>query len=190
MKRIFAILIRTSGKLYLKLTNILRITYLRLKYPGADIDFKSKIAKNCHIICVDGGTLKLRNTSLAPGTHLFADKGSRLEVYDSVIGQNCVIVAKDCIVINPGCAIAEMVVIRDQNHMVDTGSKTDVFSQYDTGKIEIHENVWIAAKATILKNVTIGKYAVIAASAVVTKDVPGYQIWAGIPAKFLKYVNQ
>jgi acetyltransferase-like isoleucine patch superfamily enzyme len=41
--------------------------------------------------------------------------------------------------------------------------------------------------ATIMKGVTIGKYAIVGAGAVVTKDVPAYAIVAGIPAKIIKY---
>lgn len=54
------------------------------------------------------------------------------------------------------------------------------------GPIIIGNNVWIGDKATILPNVTIGDGAVIAANAVVTKDVPAYSVVAGIPAKVIK----
>ena len=46
---------------------------------------------------------------------------------------------------------------------------------------------WIGANATILKGVTIGKGSVIAAGAIVTKDVPEYAIVGGNPAKVIKY---
>lgn len=46
---------------------------------------------------------------------------------------------------------------------------------------------WVGANATILQGVTIGRGAVIAAGAVVTKDVPDYAIVGGVPAKLIKY---
>lgn len=46
---------------------------------------------------------------------------------------------------------------------------------------------WIGANTTILRGVTIGEGAVVAAGAVVTKDVPDYAIVGGVPAKVLKY---
>ena len=46
---------------------------------------------------------------------------------------------------------------------------------------------WIGANATILKGVTIGEGAVVAAGALVTNDVPPYAIVGGVPAKILKY---
>lgn len=54
------------------------------------------------------------------------------------------------------------------------------------GPVKIGNNVWIGDKATILPNVTIGDGAVIAANAVVTKDVPAYSVVAGNPAKIIK----
>lgn len=54
------------------------------------------------------------------------------------------------------------------------------------GPVRIGRNVWIGDKATILPNVTIGEGSVIAANAVVTKDVPPYCVVAGNPAKVIK----
>lgn len=50
----------------------------------------------------------------------------------------------------------------------------------------IEEDVWIGANVTILKGVTIGKSSIIAAGALVIKDVPPYSIVGGVPAKFIK----
>lgn len=61
----------------------------------------------------------------------------------------------------------------------------DSFSEYST--VRINNDVWIGANALILDGVTIGNGAVVAAGAVVTKDVPDYAIVGGIPAKVIKY---
>ena len=52
--------------------------------------------------------------------------------------------------------------------------------------IIIEDDVWIAANATILDGVKIGKGAIIAAGAVVCKDIPAYTIAGGVPAKVIK----
>lgn len=58
-----------------------------------------------------------------------------------------------------------------------------------TGKsIHIKRNAWIGANATILPGVTIGENAIVAAGAVVSKDVPDNTIVGGVPAKFIKTI--
>lgn len=55
------------------------------------------------------------------------------------------------------------------------------------GDIIIGDDVWIGERATVLSGVKIGQGAVIAAGAVVTKDIPPYAIAAGVPAKVVKF---
>lgn len=62
-------------------------------------------------------------------------------------------------------------------------SKRKLFSK---GHVIIEDNVWIGEKVSILPGVRIGKSAIIAANAVVTKDVEPYSIVAGIPARKIK----
>ncbi len=54
-------------------------------------------------------------------------------------------------------------------------------------KVEIGNDVWIGTRATIPDGVRVGDGAIIAAGAVVTKDVPPYAIVGGVPAKVIKY---
>jgi acetyltransferase-like isoleucine patch superfamily enzyme len=56
------------------------------------------------------------------------------------------------------------------------------------GKIHIKKNAWIGASATILQGVTIGENAIVAAGAVVSKDVPANTVVGGIPAKHIKNI--
>ncbi len=57
------------------------------------------------------------------------------------------------------------------------------------GRIKIGNNVFIGMKAMFLPNVTVGDNSIIAAGALVTKDVPPGEIWGGVPAKFIKKVE-
>ena len=55
-----------------------------------------------------------------------------------------------------------------------------------TNPVTIGDDIWIGANAVILPGVTIGNHSVVAAGAVVTKDVPPYTLVAGVPAKIIK----
>ena len=164
----------------------LRIVKLKLLYPGITIDFKTRIESNCSIVCIKDGRLTISNSKISFGTNIIADAGGILSIDHSFIGRNCVITAKEKVIINKNCLVAEMVVIRDQDHIIAVSDGKHRRAEFITAPVEIGENVWIGAKATILKGVQIGEFSVIAASAVVTKGVPPFQVWAGIPAKFMK----
>lgn len=57
----------------------------------------------------------------------------------------------------------------------------------DKGPIVIGDDVWLGANATVLGGVSIGQGAVVAAGAVVTKDLPPYAICGGVPARVLRF---
>lgn len=60
---------------------------------------------------------------------------------------------------------------------------------YTYGKVLIKKNAWLSMNVTICPGVTIGEYAVVAAGAVVTKDVPAYAVVGGVPAKVIRYLD-
>ena len=72
-----------------------------------------------------------------------------------------------------------------ENHPVEPSQRTSL----DLKSILIKRNAWIGAAATILPGVTIGENAVVAAGAVVSKDVPANTIVGGVPAKIIKTIN-
>jgi virginiamycin A acetyltransferase len=95
------------------------------------------------------------------------------------------------------CSIARNVTIQEHNHNYSRVSSYFFQKHFFTGKEEddivsngpiiIGNDVWIGANATILSGVTIGDGAVIAANALVTKDVSPYAIVGGVPASLLRY---
>ena len=112
------------------------------------------------------------------------------------IGSNCYfgafnhITAINSIEIGNNLLTGKFVTITDNSHG-DTSFKTLQKAPtsrllYSKGPVKIGNNVWIGDKATILPNVTIGDGVVIAANAVVTKDVPAYCVVAGNPAHIVK----
>lgn len=76
------------------------------------------------------------------------------------------------------------VTIITQDHKASPDGK---FDGYDRAKVVIGDDAWIGARAVILKGVKVGKSAIVAAGAVVSKDVPDYAIVGGVPAKVIKF---
>jgi acetyltransferase-like isoleucine patch superfamily enzyme len=114
------------------------------------------------------------------GTSLYINEGATLELGSGYCNINSSISCFDHISIGDGVFISEQVLIRDSDdHKISDESPV-------TLPIRIGNNVWIGVKATILKGVTIGDGAVIAAGSVVNKDVPAYSLVGGVPAKVLR----
>jgi maltose O-acetyltransferase len=92
------------------------------------------------------------------------------------------------ITIGADVIMAPEVVILTQNHRIDDTTKT-IREQDDKAPepVVIENNVWIGMRAMILPGVHVGTGAVIAAGAVVTKDVPPLAVVGGCPARVLKY---
>ncbi|MCH5243785.1 MAG: sugar O-acetyltransferase [Lentimicrobiaceae bacterium] len=86
------------------------------------------------------------------------------------------------ITIGDDVLIGQNVVIATLNHAMDPDSRGDM----DPKPVHIGNKVWIGANATILPGVSIGEGAIVAAGAVVTKDVAPRTVVAGIPAKIIK----
>lgn len=100
-----------------------------------------------------------------------------------------------CTVIGPVCIgnhvnLAQGIIVTALNHnFADSNRKIDE-QGISTKPVVIGDDVWIGANAVILPGVTIGRHVVVAAGAVVTKDVPDYSLVAGVPAKEIKKLRE
>ncbi|KGN79195.1 hypothetical protein HW49_07060 [Porphyromonadaceae bacterium COT-184 OH4590] len=115
------------------------------------------------------------------GAKIYINRGAQLSLGGGYINHNVNISCFKKIEIGKGVVIGENVTIRDSDNHNIVGS-TKAFTQ----PIKIGNHVWIGLNVTILKDVTIGDGAIIAAGSVVTKDVPPHSIVAGVPAKVIK----
>jgi galactoside O-acetyltransferase len=90
------------------------------------------------------------------------------------------------IVIADNVLIGPNVLLRASDHAA-TRIEVPIWQQgHVSGYIKIEDGVWIGGNATILKNVTIGRGAIVAAGAVVNRDIPPYVVAGGVPARVLK----
>jgi acetyltransferase-like isoleucine patch superfamily enzyme len=82
--------------------------------------------------------------------------------------------------------LAQNIVVSGLNHSYEDISLPPRLQKVSTKPIRIEDNVWIGANAVITAGVTIGKHSVVGAGSVVTKDVPGYCVAVGNPARIIK----
>lgn len=99
----------------------------------------------------------------------------------TAIMNGCEIIARNSITIGADCQIGPHTLIYDSDfHGIDPKHRDQ---PGETSPVVIGDNVWIGSRALILKGISVGRDAVIAAGSVVTKDVPAGTIVAGNPAK-------
>jgi acetyltransferase-like isoleucine patch superfamily enzyme len=106
------------------------------------------------------------------------------------IGDDCHITAINKIEIGDNVLIGKKITITDNSHGKTEYEQLSIpplkRSLFSKGPVVIEENVWIGDKATILPGVKIGRNAIIAANAVVTRDIPENCVAGGNPAKVIK----
>lgn len=84
--------------------------------------------------------------------------------------------------------LAQGITVTALNHNFDDTNKRIDEQGVSTTPVTIEDDVWIGANAVILPGVTIGNHCVVAAGAVVTKNVPPHSLVAGVPAKIIKQI--
>ncbi len=118
-------------------------------------------------------------------TPFICDFGNRVFFGKNVfINHSAILSASGGIEFEDGVMAAPGLRIATINH-----DMTDRHITYTYGKVSVKKNAWLGMNVTICPGVTIGRYAVVAAGAVVTKDVPDYAVVGGVPAKVIKYLE-
>lgn len=189
MNRISPQLIDFLNRAPTSLASRLRIAWMR--FCGAEIGPNCRFEKigfrQCdeisigHHVALTRGTMlypHLRTPETPPGrkiiihnhvfinAYCFIDAGLRIEIEDGVM-------------IGPGCYMT------DGDHGNDPGRLRQLQPMH-LAPVVIRQGAWLGAHVCVLKGVTIGENAVLAAGAVVVKDVPAGAIVGGIPAKPLR----
>lgn len=104
---------------------------------------------------------------------------TRIGLYNTIIGP---------VTIGSHVNLAQGITITALNHNFDDSEKRIDQQGVTTKEVVLEDDIWVGANAVILPGVTIGKHAVVAAGAIVTKDVPPHSLVAGVPAKVIRQI--
>jgi len=116
----------------------------------------------------------------------YTDFGKNITVGEGVfINACCHFQDHGGVTLGDGCQIGHNVVFATLNHALAPERRKTTYP----APIVLGRNVWIGSNATILQGVTIGDNAVVAAGAVVTKDVATNTVVGGVPARFIKRIE-
>ena len=141
-------------------------TGFRLEYPkNVRLNSNSYFGLNCKIYACETSIVEIGKNASFNSNVMINGRG----VGKILIGNN--------VLIGPN------VVIRSNNHNYEDPNIPIINQGMTNGEIIIKDNVWISSNCVILPNCTIGEGSIVAAGAVVTKDIEPYSIVGGIPAK-------
>jgi acetyltransferase-like isoleucine patch superfamily enzyme len=130
-----------------------------------------------------GQNIDPSTTVLAPFSINF---GKHTTIGNNVfINHGCSFLDLGGITIEDDVLIGPQVKLVTENHPVDPSNRKSL----DLKSIHIGKNVWLGAGAIILPGVTVGENSIVAAGAVVTKDVPSNTVVGGVPARVIKNIN-
>lgn len=117
---------------------------------------------------------------------VYTDFGKNIKIgKDVFVNSGCCFQDQGGVTLGDGCLVGHNVVFATLDHDKRPGRRGDMTA----APIVVGKDVWIGAHATILKGVTIGDGAIVAAGAVVTRDVPPNTIAAGVPARVVKTIG-
>ena len=116
----------------------------------------------------------------------YSDFGENIVIGKNVfVNHACTFMDRGGITLEDNVLIGPKVNLITTNHPINPAERRATVSQ----PIVVRKGAWIGVGATVLPGVTIGENSIVAAGAVVSKDVPDNSIVGGIPAKFIKSVN-
>jgi acetyltransferase-like isoleucine patch superfamily enzyme len=165
----------------------LRLRLANLRTPRARFGSGCDVRRGLELALEGSGTVEVGESCVLDKGLVLSSSGTLRVGARTVFGHHCTIAARDSVTIGEDCLIAELVSIRDHDHAFDRLDVPVRDQGVASAPVRIGRDVWIGSKATILKGVTIGDHAIVAAGAIVTKDVPSGAIVAGVPATVQRY---
>jgi len=161
---------------------------------------RSLVSSGANLIFEDGISIHpCFNFNLAKGSFIHICRSVLLSAYGEIkvegtlrigegtfIGRGVMICCRKSVEIGNDCLIAEYVSIRDHDHNFSDTTVPINLQGFSDASVHIGNNVWIGAKTTILKGISIGDNSIIGSNAVVTRDIPCNVVAVGVPARIIR----
>lgn len=145
-----------------------------------------QIGSNCMIRCQ---IIALGSGKISIGDNTYIGVNSRLGAIQNITVGNNVIISSQVHILDNNNHPTSPEQRLQMTKSADFFGELWSWTQSEHAPINIHDNVWIGERCTILKGVTIGQGSIIGANSVVTHNIPNYVIAAGNPAKVVKYLS-
>ncbi|HRO63202.1 acyltransferase [Thermomonas sp.] len=158
---------------------------LALRLRGARLGLRCRIGRRCEVSLP--GRIDMGDRCVLEPDVIFklVEPTAKIRLDDHVfIGRGSILDVSGNLAIGEGSLIAPYCFITDHNHGLDISMPIWV-QPCETRPVRIGANVWLGARVIVLPGVTIGDGAVVAAGAVVTRDVAPMSVVGGVPARFI-----
>ncbi|MBN2311893.1 MAG: hypothetical protein JXR94_23135 [Candidatus Hydrogenedentes bacterium] len=152
----------------------------------------AKVGKGCRFVGRDievdghvelGDYCRLRNNIVLRTR----GKGKIILKERAVLSWNVIIESGELVQLGRHSGLAENCVVRDGTHLMYGTKENFKYTPHIIAPVIIGDEVWIGSGAYISYGVTIGDGAVVGAGSVVVKDIGPYEVWAGVPARYIAH---
>jgi acetyltransferase-like isoleucine patch superfamily enzyme len=165
-----------------------RARFWAVRHRGVEVGTSVSVGRGCRLILEPGGRLVLADgCAVDDGTTLAVYQGGRLVLGTRCfVGHHTTLAARDSVELGAGAFLAELVSVRDHDHLVGSPPSS---GRFEVAPVRVGAGAWLGAKVTVLRGARVGDRAVVGANAVVHGELPGDAVAVGIPARVVRTIN-